>query len=408
VTLGAPLRVLITDAFEASGCDALRALGCELLEQSGLEADALAEAVERIDPHVIIVRSTRLAAALFERARSLSLVVRAGAGYDNIDVAAASERGVFVANCPGKNAIAVAELAFGLLIAADRQIAAQSADLVAGRWKKREYASAAGLFGRTLGIVGMGPIGRELAQRARAFGMQTLAWSRSLTEELAAELGVERAPTLLDLAARADAVSIHVAAAPETERLIGEEFFAAMKPGAIFVNTARASIVDAVSLANAVREKSLKLGLDVWPVQPKSGETSFADPLIREPGVVGTHHNGASTEQAQQAIAAETVRVVRQYAETGAVLHCVNRAATSPGQSLLTVRHLNLPGVLAAIFDVIDGAQINVEEMENIVYLGARAACARIFLDAALSDEALDFVRGHEHVLGATQVPIAR
>jgi D-3-phosphoglycerate dehydrogenase / 2-oxoglutarate reductase len=408
VSIGVPLRVLLADAFEPSGCEALRALGCELLEQPSIEPSAVALTVERLDPHVIIVRSSKLGADVFERARALSLVVRAGAGFDNIDVGAASARGVFVANCPGRNAIAVAELAFGLLIAADRQIASQSADLLAGKWKKREYASAAGLFGRTLGIVGMGPIGREVLRRAQAFGMHALAWSRSLTEERAAELGVERASTLFELAARADAVSIHVAAAPETEGLIGKEFLAAMKPGAIFVNTARASVVDAGALATAARQKSLKLGLDVWPAQPKAGESSFSDPLMREPRVVGTHHNGASTEQAQQAIAAETVRVVRQFAETGAVLHCVNRAATSPGQSLLTIRHLNKPGVLAAVFDVIDGAQINVEEMENVVYLGAVAACARIFLDAPLSNEALAFLRSHEHVLGATQAPITR
>jgi D-3-phosphoglycerate dehydrogenase / 2-oxoglutarate reductase len=408
VSVRAPLRVLLADAFESSGSDALRALGCELLEEPGLDAAALEEAVERLDPHVIIVRSTRLAAPVFERGRSLSLVVRAGAGYDNIDVSSASARGVFVANCPGKNAIAVAELAFGLLIAADRQIAAQSAELSAGRWKKREYAGAAGLFGRTLGIVGMGPIGRELARRAQAFGMHTLAWSRSLTDELAAELGVERAPTLLELAQRADAVSIHVAAVPETEHLIDARFFAAMKPGAILVNTARASIVDGAALATAIGTKALKVGLDVWPHQPKTGEADFADPLIRAPGLVGTHHNGASTDQAQQAIAAETVRVVAHFAETGAVLHCVNRAANSPGQSLLTVRHLNKPGVLAAVFDVIDAARINVEEMENVVSLGARVACARIFLDAPLSREAIAFLESHEHVLGATQVPISR
>jgi D-3-phosphoglycerate dehydrogenase len=404
----APLRVLCADKFEDSGIAALRALGCELFDEPGLDPETLPDAIERIDPQVVIVRSTKVRAPVFERAKSLALVVRAGAGVDNIDVAAASERGIFVSNCPGKNAVAVAELAFGLVIAADRQIAQQTADLRAGKWKKKAYAKCQGLFGRTLGVVGMGPIGREVAARGRAFGMHVLAWSRSLDAETAEELGVERAADLIELARRADAVSIHVAACDETIQLIGSEFFAAMKPGAIFVNTARGSVVDAAALTRAIREKSLRVALDVWQKQPKPEDETFADPLIGEPGVTGTHHNGASTEQAQQAIAAETVRIVRQFAETGSALHAVNRAETSPAQSLLTVRHLNKPGVLAAIFDVIDAAHINVEEMENVIYQGAKAACARIFLDAPLSADALSFLRSHEHVLSAAQVPIAR
>lgn len=406
--MSAKLRVLVADKLEASALSALRQLGAELSEEAGLDPDTLPAAVERLDPDVLIVRSTKVKAPVFERAESLALVVRAGAGVDNIDVAAASERGIFVANCPGKNAIAVAELALGLIVAADRQIPQQTSDLRAGKWKKKAYAKCQGLFGRTLGVVGTGRIGREVASRARAFGMHVLAWSRRLDDETAEDLGIERAADLVDLARRSDAVSVHVAGCDDTTRLIGADFFAAMKPGAIFVNTARGSVVDAAALARAVREKSLRVALDVWDKQPKPEDESFTDPIIAEPGVIGTHHNGASTEQAQQAIASETVRIVEQFARSGSVLHAVNRAETSPAQSLLTVRHLNKPGVLAAVFDVIDAAHINVEEMENVIYQGAKAACARIFLDAPLSAEALDFLRSHEHVLSAAQVPIAR
>jgi D-3-phosphoglycerate dehydrogenase / 2-oxoglutarate reductase len=302
----------------------------------------------------------------------------------------------------------VAELTLGLIIACDRRLPAQQRDLVEGRWKKKQYATCRGLFGRTIGILGMGTIGREVALRARAFGMHVLAWSRSLTPELAEELGVERAETPLEIAGRSDVISLHVAATDETKHLIGAPFFAAMKPGAIFVNTARGSIVDAEALAAAVRDKGLRAGLDVWCRQPKPDDEVFADPLIQQPGVIGTHHNGASTEQAQEAIAAETVRIVRHFAECGIVLSCVNRAESSPAQVLLTVRHQNKPGVLAAIFDVIDSTHINVEETENVIYQGARAACARIFLDAPLSDAELGRIESHEHVLGAVQVPIPR
>jgi D-3-phosphoglycerate dehydrogenase len=406
--MSAPLRVLVADKLEASASTALRELGCELCEEADLDPETLAAAIERLDPDVLIVRSTKVKAPVFERAKALALVVRAGAGVDNIDVGAASERGIFVANCPGKNAIAVAELAMGLIVAADRQIPQQTADLRAGKWKKKAYAKCQGLFGRTLGIVGTGRIGREVAGRARAFGMHVLAWSRSLDEETAEELGVERASDLVELARRSDAVSIHVAACDETNGLVGAEFFAAMKPGAIFVNTARGSVVDAAALARAIQDKSLRVALDVWEKQPKPEDETFADPIIGAQSLIGTHHNGASTEQAQQAIAAETVRIVEHFARTGSVLHAVNRAETSPAQSLLTVRHLNKPGVLAAVFDVIDSAHINVEEMENVIYQGAKAACARIFLDAPLTAEALDFLRSHEHVLSAAQVPIAR
>lgn len=404
----APLRVLIADKFETSGTEALQRLGCMVHDEPSLDPETLPEAVERIDPQVLIVRSTKVRAPVFERAESLSLVVRAGAGYDNIDVEAASGRGIYVSNCPGKNAIAVAELCWGLLLAADRQIPQQTADLLAGRWKKKAYAKCRGLFGRTLGVVGLGPIGREVAARGLAFGMHVLAWSRSLTDETAAELGLERAPELLDIARRSDAVTIHVAANDETRRLIGRAFFDALRPGAILVNTARGSVVDADALSAAIREKSLRVGLDVWSQQPKPEDESFADPLALLPGVVGTHHNGASTDQAQQAIAAETVRIVRQFAESGSVLHCVNRAESSPAQSLLTVRHLNKPGVLAAVFEVIDAEHINVEEMENVVYRGAQAACARIFLDRALGAASLATIHEHAHVLGVVQTPIAR
>ena len=403
-----PLRILIADAFEESGTEALRALGYTVTVEPSLSPETLPGALTDTRAQVLIVRSTKVPKAVLDGADALSLVVRAGAGYDNIDVEAASGRGIYVANCPGKNAIAVAELALGLLLAADRRIPAQTADLAAGRWKKKAYADCRGLFGRTLGIVGLGPIGCEVAARASAFGMHVLAWSRSLTDERAHELGVERATDLVDLARRSDAVSVHVAACDETNDLIGPEFFAALRPGALFVNTSRGSVVDADALARAIREKSLRVGLDVWKNQPKAGEAPFTDPLIEEPGVVGTHHNGASTDQAQQAIASETVRIVRHFAETGSVLHSVNRAESSPAQSLLTVRHLNRPGVLAAIFDAIDSEHINVEEMENVIYQGAAAASARIYLDAPLSASALARIGERQEVLGVVQTPIAR
>ncbi len=178
-----------------------------------------------------------------------------------IDVVAASGRGIFVANCPGKNSAAVAELAFGHLISLDRRLVAQDRDFKAGKWRKGEYGKAAGLAGRTLGLVGFGSIGKEMAQRGRGFGMKVVAWSRSLTDEAAKAHGVERVADLMALAARSDAVSIHVALAKETRGLIGGEFLGALKKGALFVNTARAEVVDRAALEGAVA-KGLRVAVD--------------------------------------------------------------------------------------------------------------------------------------------------
>src|SRR4051812_31705174 len=185
---------------------------------------------------------------------SLSLVVRAGAGYNTIDVATASKRGIYVSNCPGKNAIAVAELAIGLLLSLDRRIPDNVADLRAGTWNKKEYSKAAGLFGRTLGVVGTGSIGREVILRAHALGMKVLAWSRRLDDEEAARLGVERARSVADLSGRADAVTLHVALTPETRGLLGEAAIDRLRPRAMVINTSRAEVVDGVALARAVTE----------------------------------------------------------------------------------------------------------------------------------------------------------
>ncbi len=400
--------ILIADKFEPQGVAALEKLGCAVHCESDVTPETLPQVVSRIDPSILIVRSTKVKAPVFEKAASLSLVVRAGAGYDNIDVAAASSRGVFVANCPGKNAIAVAELTWGLILSCDRRIPDQTADLRLGKWDKKGYAKCLGLYGRTLGIVGLGTIGQEVAKRGKAFGMRVVAWSRSLTEDRAAELGVEYCSSLINLAKMSDVVSLHVAATAETERLINESFLHAMKKGAILINTSRGSVVDEAALAAAIREKGLKSGLDVFAHQPAPTDTAFSDPIVKEPGVYGTHHNGASTDQAQAAIAAETVRIVRTYLDSGNVLHCVNRAQTSPATTLLTVRHLNRPGVLTHVFDIIGNAKINVEEMENVIYDGAHAACARIHLDGPLNDRQVGLVQENPNVLSVSQSPVRK
>jgi D-3-phosphoglycerate dehydrogenase / 2-oxoglutarate reductase len=382
------MLVLIADKFEQSGRDGLQAIGCEISYQPDLKDESLVEGIRKANPDVLVVRGTRVTEQMLA-AGQIKLVVRAGAGYNTIDVAAASRRGIYVSNCPGKNSIAVAELAFALILALDRRIAENVIALRRGEWNKKEFSKARGLFGRTLGLIGVGKIGQEMIPRARAFGMPVIAWSRSLTPERAAAIGVENRAHAKDVAKEADVVSVHLALNPATQDFIGADFFAAMRDGAYFVNTARGEVVNQAALVEAMKTRGLRVGLDVFAEEPTSAKAEFSDPSRGEANLYGTHHIGASTNQAQEAIAAETVRIVRDFKETGNVPNVINLARQTPATHRLVVRHLDRPGVLAAVLDAIKAEQINVQEMENIVFDGAEAAVARINLDNAPSGEVL-------------------
>jgi D-3-phosphoglycerate dehydrogenase len=386
------MRVLVADKFEQSGLDGLKSAGCEVLNQPGLKGDALAQEVGRFQPDVLIVRSTQVTDAILG-AGALKLVVRAGAGYNTIDVAAASRRGIYVSNCPGKNSIAVAELAFGLILALDRRIADNVASLLQGQWNKAEYSKARGLYGRTLGLIGIGQIGREMIPRGKAFGLHVVGWSRSLTPEAADALGIAHKASPLEVASASDIVSIHVALNAQTRGMLDVKFFDAMRPCAYFINTARAEVVDQNALSRAVREKGIRAGIDVFAQEPSGGAGEFSDNIAKEPSVYGTHHIGASTDQAQEAIAAETVRIVRTFKETGKVPNVVNLAKATPATCTLVVRHLDRPGVLASVLDAISAARINVQEMENVVFEGAEAAVARINLETEPASAVLNQMR---------------
>ncbi|HEY9442641.1 MAG TPA: phosphoglycerate dehydrogenase [Gemmatimonadales bacterium] len=388
------MKVLIADKFEKVGIDGLKELGCEVVSQPDVKAEGLAALIRETDPHILIVRSKKVGAEALSAGTALTLVIRAGAGIDTIDVATASSRGIFVSNCPGKNSIAVAELVMGLLLACDRRIPDQVADLRQGRWSKGEFSKARGLYGRRLGVVGLGQIGREVASRARAFGMRVIAWSRSLTHEEADALGLVYAQTPLEVAHHADAVTVNVAANADTKHLVNAEFLAAMRPGAYLINTSRGSVVDEAALARAIEEKKIRAGLDVFQSEPAGSTGEFAPAIVQLPGVYGTHHVGASTDQAQVAIAHEVIRIVQAFRDTGEVPNVVNRLARSSATHVLSIRHRNRPGVLAHVFGVLAGAEINVEEVENIIYHGAQATLARIHLDGVPTNGALDRIRG--------------
>jgi D-3-phosphoglycerate dehydrogenase / 2-oxoglutarate reductase len=409
------MKVLIADKFEQSGIDGLKTAGCEVVSDPDLKDEALRDAIAATGADVLVVRGTKVTSAMLDAGR-LSLIVRAGAGYNTIDVAAASKRGIYVSNCPGKNAIAVAELAFALMLALDRRVPDNVAELRAGKWNKKEYSKAQGLFGKTLGLLGVGSIGQEMIRRAAGFGLNVVLWSRrfagqrrALTDQEARELGVESAlrqvaieiePTPADVAARADILSLHLALGPETRGLVNAGVLERLKPGAFLINTARGEVVDESAVAAAVRDRGLRVGLDVFAQEPAGATGEFASELASLPGVYGTHHIGASTEQAQEAIAAETVRIIRTFQETGRVPNVVNLATRTPATHMLVVRHRDRPGVLAHVFDHLRSANLNVQETENIVFEGAEAAVARINLDGAPPAAVCDKIKsGHADVL---------
>ena len=317
------MKVLIADAFAERGRQALGDSGIEVVYDPGLKDSDLLRAVRSEGPDVLVVRSTLVSSELL-RASSLSLVVRAGSGYNTIDVGAASASGTYVANCPGTNAIAVAELAFGLILALDRRIPANLADLQKGLWNKGAYSDAGGIYGRTLGLIGLGAVGQAMVPRARAFGMDVVAWSRSLTPEKARRLGVRMKQSMDEVAAESDVVSVHVALNDETRLLIGQPFFGAMRPAAIFINTSRAEVVDERSMAEAIGGKRIRAGLDVFEGQPSGPSGEINSALFALDGVIGTHHIGGSTDQAQRMIADEVVRIIREFKDTGVPPNAVN------------------------------------------------------------------------------------
>ena len=398
------MRVLVADAFPEAVLGELKALGLDVDYRPGLGEAALPQAVT--DVSILVVRSTQVKGDVIAAAKSLDLVVRAGAGVNTIDVQAASRRGVYVANCPGKNATAVAELTMALLLAIDRRVPDAAFSLRSGVFDKREYGKARGLFGQAIGIAGLGAIGREVLARARAFGLVAHAWSRSLTPQRAQELGVGFASSLEQLATRADILTLHLPLTRETRRIVNRDVIESLPDGATLINTARAELVDEAALIAALPKKKLKVGLDVFEGQPESSTGTASSPLLALPGVYATPHIGASTEQAQMAIARETVRIIKSFLAEGQVPNAVNVSAASPARFQLVVRHLDRVGVLANVLSVIKRHQINVEELSNTVFDGREAACAKIRLGSRPNDACLGEITSFDDVLHVNLVPL--
>jgi D-3-phosphoglycerate dehydrogenase len=423
------MRLLIADKLHSRAIEELRALPIEVAYEPELTRDSLQAKLPGVG--VLVVRSTEVTAQAIEAAKQLHLIVRAGAETTTIDVRAASKRGIYVANCPGKNAGAVAELVFGLILSIDRRIPDTVASLRAGRWERQEFGKAEGLVGKTIGIAGLGHIGREVASRARAFGLHPIAWSRSLTPARAIELGVGYANSLDELAGKSDIFTVHLPLNDRTRKIIGHRVLDLLPPRAIVINAARADIVDYAALREAVQRRGLRVGIDVYPDEPKgkkeyvtdlfkpnpptSGETPDArspevggDPRHPRAGgfIYGTPHIAASTDQAQLAIATETVRVIRSFLLEGDVPNVVNVSTTTAAKFQLVIRMVDKVGTFANVLAVIKRHGINVEEVTNTVFEGGVASCAKLRVVSRPSEACLQEIRAFDEVLHVDMVTL--
>ncbi|MFH1194547.1 MAG: hydroxyacid dehydrogenase [bacterium] len=394
------ITVLVADKFPDLYLKKMKDAGLEVFYNPKLGENDLPEAAKNVD--CLVVRSTVVTAKTIEESKQLNLIVRAGAGVNNIDIAAANKKGVYVSNCPGKNSIAVAELAVGLMLALDRRIPANVADFKSGKWNKGEYSKAEGLFGKNLAIVGYGNIGKEVAKRAIALGMTVYAKDIFPIKDEDVTVFTE----LDQILPIADVVSIHLPQTPDTKSLFNDKMFGCMKKGAILINTSRAGVVDEEALIKAVQEKRLKVGLDVFKGEPESKDGIVSSKLQELENVYVTHHIGASTEQAQNAVAEETVNIIISYIKTGILPNWINRAKYTGAKWQLQVKHFDKPGVLAFVLDLLREGDINVEDVENIIFEGGIVACCTMKLQSAATNEMLDKISKNPNIISYSHMGI--
>ncbi len=379
------MRLLIADPLHPFAIEELRHLGIDVVYEPEIDSDSLPSALQNVG--ILVVRSKRVTAEAIASSAGLNLIVRAGHGVGNVDVEAASARGIYVASCTGKNAVAVAELTMGLIVALDRRIPDAAASVRAGRWEKGSFSHADGLYGKRIGIMGLGAVGREVLARARAFGLVPYAWSRLMTMQRARDLDVVPVNSPVDLAAKSDILTVHLAANDRTRGIVSREVLEALPEGAIVINAARSELVDYAALVELAPKKGLRVGLDVYPDFPHAASGDFEPPKF-DPSVVwyGTPHIGSQTMHARKAVAAETVRIIRSFLVEGTVPNVANVRSASSARYQLVVRHYDKVGALANILNVIKRHGMNVEALTTNVFDHSAAACTRLNLIARPSE----------------------
>ena len=312
------MHIVVADSLPASAIDLLRREpGWTVDSRTGRPADELKTDLARAD--ALIVRSaTTVTREVIDAAPQLRVIARAGTGVDNVDVDAATERGILVMNAPGANSVSVAEHAIALMLALSRGVSAADEAMKRGVWDKKKLVGAE-LRGKTLGVVGLGRIGQEVASRARSFGMTIVAHDPFISAQVAESLDIELL-SLDDVCRRAEYITLHVPATDETRRLFDRERLAACKPGARIVNTARGELIDEEALADAIESGAIAgAGLDVFENEPP-GQSR----LVKLRQVIATPHIAASTVEAQELVGTETAAAVRDYLLSGTMASAVN------------------------------------------------------------------------------------
>lgn len=385
-------RVLIADAISTEGLAPLREDDrFELIQRVGLKGDDLAHAIAEVDA-VIVRSSTRITRDALKHARRLKVIGRAGVGVDNIDVEAATERGVAVLNAPSGNTISAAELTFALILACVRRIPAADRSMKAGEWDRKSFTGVE-LYGKTLGLVGAGRIGGEVARRARAFAMRVVAYDPYLTEERADALEVELC-SLDEVLARADVLSLHVPLTDTTAGLIGAAELVRMKPGSVVVNAARGGVIDEAALVDALRSGHIAgAALDVFAEEPLSADHALRD----VPNAVLTPHLGAATEEAQLNVAVEIAEAVRAALVDGDLTRAVNAPAIG-GEEMRRMRPLldlaeRLGRIAAALIDgAVDRIAVRYAGADEIVVRPVAAAAVAGTLQHVVGAGAINMV----------------
>lgn len=391
------MKILVACELPEFAIAELRTLTTEIVHRPDARPDELRELIPGVG--ILVVDGRRVSPDTIQRGEALQMIVHAGPGPGDIAVADASAQGVFVTNCPDQHAVAVAELAFGLILALDRRIVDSTVALREGRWNRSEAKDARGLAGRTLGLLGAGPACREIAARAQAFGMPVIAWCPASNADDHAS-NIRLCTSARELARTSDIVVVTSLANGQEARLLADaDFLENMKEGASFVHVGGPGAVDEAALAKIIPARKLRVAADVFSSEPSTDTGRFRSRLCELPGVIGTPHVAAVTEQAQNSTAAEVIQIIRSFLVSGEALHCLNLLEHSPATWQLMLRVRDAVGVMASILEAIRADGINAEEISSRVFVGARAAWCTIALDERPSTEALEAIRALHDVL---------
>ena len=394
------LKVLVADKFPEKYIQKMKDLQLDVDYQPKLGEKDLPEAAKEVD--ILVVRSTIVNEETINNSKKLNLIIRAGSGVNNINIATANKKGIYVANCPGMNAVAVAELAIGLMLALDRFIPDNVADFRKGVWNKDKYSKGQGLKGKTLGIIGVGNIGKEVAKRAHAFEMNV--YGKDITRIEGVQ--IKDFSEMNQLLPLCDIITIHLPSTPETKGLFNKKMFSYMKDGALIVNTSRQDVIVEDDLIEALKEKNLRYACDVFKGEPEAKTGEVKSKLQDNPNVYVTHHIGASTAQAQDAVAEETINIINHYIHSGVIDHWVNRARLTDAHYQLVVKHFDKPGVLAGVLDLLREGNINIEEIENVIFDGGVAASCTMKLKNAATSDMLKKMSENPNVISVSHVEI--